>query len=885
MARLLEAFKRIFSGSKDDHLSAGELEVLRADFRERYHNFKLLLAANNKALEIMSDMEEAAGSGRPFGMSFIRANCTAISVNVYQIVKKMEALAPGKYDDLSERFKAIQESINQLLAANPAPPGERLVIPLDEVDKDLADQVGAKMANVGEMKSRLGLPVPEGFVISARAYQRFFEHNDLQAEIYRRVQAATLERMDQAFALSSDIQQLVIKAQVPPDLAQAIHEAYAALAARTHAGVTVSMRSSALGEDAAGTSFAGQYRSQLNVNAEHLIEAYKEIVASKYSLQAVTYRNNRGIRDEDVAMCVGCMAMVPAKAGGVVYTRNALNIRDQSIHVTSVWGLPKSVVDGSADCDLFVLDRSPQPQVIERRIGFKERKFVCYPEEGVCRLDLTEGPDANLPSLGDAEASRVAVIARQLEEYYGEPLDIEWAMDEQGVVYLLQCRPLKQFKGAECSVSAQPVVVEGAKALLTGGVTASPGVAAGPVHWVRKDRDALTFPQGAVLVVAQSLPRWAALLSRAAAVVALQGGVAGHLANVAREFEVPALFGLPGLEQALADGQLVTVDAQGLAIYEGRVESLLALSSEKKNLMAGSPVHNTLLAVMGYIAPLTLIDPDSPAFKPANCQTLHDLTRFCHEKSVHEMFSFGKNHHFNERASRQLYYRVPMQWWIINLDDGLKEEDGGKYVRLENIDCLPMLALWEGMVAVPWEGPPPVNARGMASIFFQATTNKSLETSVKTNYANRNYFMISKNFMSLYSRFGFHFSTIETMVSERATENYVSFSFKGGAANFERKLARVHFVAEILEEYGFRVQIKEDAAFARQEGLEQAAMEDQLKMLGYLIIHTRQLDMVMGDAGAVSHFRAKMRRDLQETLGVPPPRNGAALEAQPAHAA
>jgi pyruvate,water dikinase len=461
----------------------------------------------------------------------------------------------------------------------------------------------------------------------------------------------------------------------------------------------------------------------------------------------------------------------------------------------------------------------------------------------------------------------LARAALRLEKHYGTALDIEWAICPQGRVHLLQCRPLRQIKAAGAEQAA-PSILAGAHALVSGGVTASSGVAAGPVYWVRMDRDALQFPEGAVLVVAQSLPRYAALLSSAGAVVAAQGGVAGHLANVAREFEVPALFGLEGLEDKLVDGQTVTVDADGLAVYEGRVEQLLAKAEHKTNLMAGSPVHQTLVKVMAFIAPLTLIDPDAAAFQPAGCQTLHDLTRFCHEKSVHEMFSFGKNHHFSERSSKQLYYRVPMQWWVINLDDGLLDDDAGKYVRLENIACVPMLALWEGMIAVPWEGPPPVDARGFASILFQATTNQALVTTVKSSYANRNYFMISKNFMSLYSRFGFHFSTIETLVSERASENYVSFSFKGGAANFERKLARVHFVAELLEEYGFRVNIKEDAAFARLEGLAEEAMKDQLKMLGYLIIHTRQLDMVMSQPAAVAHFRTKMRKDLRDVLGV-----------------
>jgi pyruvate,water dikinase len=142
-------------------------------------------------------------------------------------------------------------------------------------------------------------------------------------------------------------------------------------------------------------------------------------------------------------------------------------------------------------------------------------------------------------------------------------------------------------------------------------------------------------------------------------------------------------------------------------------------------------------------------------------------------------------------------------------------------------------------------------------------------TSVKSSYANRNYFMISRNFCSLYSRFGFHFSTVESMVSERASENYISFSFKGGAADFGRRLARTQLVAALLEEYGFRVQVKEDAAFARIEGLDQKTMEDRLKVLGYLSMHTRQLDMVMSDPRALAHYAAKLRQDLAGVCPLP----------------
>jgi pyruvate,water dikinase len=212
-----------------------------------------------------------------------------------------------------------------------------------------------------------------------------------------------------------------------------------------------------------------------------------------------------------------------------------------------------------------------------------------------------------------------------------------------------------------------------------------------------------------------------------------------------------------------------------------------------------------------------------------------------------------------------------MQWWVLDLDDGLRNEIEGKYVTLGDIRCAPMLALWEGMTAVPWEGPPAMSGRGFASVLFEATANPALATPYKRPYANRNYFMVSRTFMNLQSRFGFHLCQVEALVSERRQENYASFNFKGGAASAERRIARVVFLGELLEEQGFRVRLTEDTAAARLNGLGEDAMKDQLRVVGYLLMHTRQLDMVMSDPSAVEHYRAKMRADI-ETL-----RGGAAL--------
>jgi pyruvate,water dikinase len=226
------------------------------------------------------------------------------------------------------------------------------------------------------------------------------------------------------------------------------------------------------------------------------------------------------------------------------------------------------------------------------------------------------------------------------------------------------------------------------------------------------------------------------------------------------------------------------------------------------------------------------------------------------------MFEFGRRHRFPRHAAKQLHYNVPMQWWLLDLEDGFTQEIAGKYVHLDEITCRPMLALWDGMVAVPWEGPPAMSGRGFASVLFEATANPALATPFRKPYAQRNYFMISRNFMNLQSRFGFHFAAVEALVSQRELENYLSFSFKGGAADMGRRSTRVRLVAEILEEHGFSVTIVEDTVTARLAGLPETAMEQRLRVVGYLLMHTRQLDMAMADPAAVRYYGDKIRRDL-----------------------
>ena len=311
-------FKRRQEGKIRDAERARD--EIRLAFTRRYLNFKTLLSLNDKVLEIINEMEQTLEGDQGFGMAFIRSRCTALSVNLFKIIQSLNAITTDRNKNLLPVFDGIWARIDQELKKKKNPLQGEWVLPLEAVDKSMADRTGNKMANLGEVKNQVGLPVPEGFVITASAYDYFLEKNQLQDEINRRIQFLEPSDIARLHETSSEIQKSIINAVLPPELEETIFSAHRNLINKTGQGTRVSMRSSALGEDAQEASFAGQYRSLLNVSPEYLIPSYKEILASKYSVPAMAYRLNKGFLDEDIVMGVGCMAMIQAEAAGVIYS-------------------------------------------------------------------------------------------------------------------------------------------------------------------------------------------------------------------------------------------------------------------------------------------------------------------------------------------------------------------------------------------------------------------------------------------------------------------------------------------------------------------------------------------------------------------------------------
>ena len=201
-----------------------------------------------------------------------------------------------------------------------------MVLPFEALKPDMARAGGGKATNLATIRNLLGIPIPEGFVITAHAFERFIEESGVAKSIDEMLAEITPEMTEEMEAKCKAIQEMVLNAEVPPAIADEILWAYAVLEAKNRKNVRIAMRSSAVGEDTEA-SFAGQYITVLNVTKDNLLDAYKAVLASKYSPRAILYRLSYGLDDRDTPMGVAGIVMVDSRASGVLYTVDPSNPR------------------------------------------------------------------------------------------------------------------------------------------------------------------------------------------------------------------------------------------------------------------------------------------------------------------------------------------------------------------------------------------------------------------------------------------------------------------------------------------------------------------------------------------------------------------------------
>lgn len=791
----------------------------------------------------MSRLETVAQGDFVFDMQYIRARSDLILASCKEIIEELNSLGDNRYAALVPIYEGIKTHIQQELAGSSSQTRDSWTLPLSQVDRRLLTEVGGKNANLGEIKNHVHLPTPDGFVLTAEAYRQVLAENHLTQRLAAFFQEVDPENLEDLTEKSRLMREQILQARIPSQLSEEVDRQYERLAKTLGRQPRLALRSSGLYEDQE-YSFAGQFLTKLNVSLQQFFPSYLEVLASQCSPAALVYLGQKGLTHRELAMSVGCLAMVPAHASGVLFTEDPVGSRAGVMVIEAAWGLGPTVVEGTLIPDRYLLAKKGEVSLLEQHISPKPFRLTSASTgEGLAKEAVPDSEKFQ-PALTQEELLVLGRYGRQLEEYFGEPQDIEFAVDAQGQVVILQSRPLTVSQPQ--SEATPPAHFQDHPMLIDQGTIACFGVAAGPVFIIESDEDLVRFPEGAVLVARYTSARYGAVIHKATAMVVDIGSATSHLAILAREFKVPALVDTEKATQVLQTGQEITVDADHQRVYQGRVEELLQSSAQKQPMLAETPLYTSLRRVLRWITPLNLTDPKLTDFTPGSCKTLHDITRFAHQMGIAEMFEIGEQARKEEIYMVRLKTNIPLNLYLIDLGGGVRDGHPGKFVSPDDIVSVPMRALWKGInhPEVSWAGPVTMDTRGLYSVFTRSLTASAPQHG---DFWIRTLAIVSKNYLNFSSRLGYHFATIDAYMGEVRNDNYISFRFKGGAADEYRRGLRARFLGRILLKLDLEVEITGDLVVAKLGKYPQHLMEEKLDLLGRLMACSRQLDMVMGD--------------------------------------
>jgi rifampicin phosphotransferase len=311
---------------------------------------------------------------------------------------------------------------------------EPLILKLDSADATL-EMIGGKGASLARM-AEAHLPVPPGFHITTHAYRRFIDENHLTDAILSAARQARAEDPATLDHASAQIQSLIVQGAIPHDIADLIREWYTELGSDDP---PVAVRSSATAEDLPEMSFAGQQETYLNVRGnEHVLDAVKRCWASLWAARAIGYRMRNNIPPEDVTLAVVVQQLVPADAAGILFTANPMTGARDQIVINAAWGLGEAIVGGHVTPDTFIVNKETNA-LESQEVADKEIMTVRSPEG--TRAEPVPAERRKESALNPNQVIELSQLGMKIERLYGQPMDIEWAMQD-GQFFILQARPI-----------------------------------------------------------------------------------------------------------------------------------------------------------------------------------------------------------------------------------------------------------------------------------------------------------------------------------------------------------------------------------------------------------------------------------------------------------
>ncbi|HUB01791.1 MAG TPA: PEP/pyruvate-binding domain-containing protein [Terriglobales bacterium] len=313
--------------------------------------------------------------------------------------------------------------------------------------------VGGKGGSLGELTGA-GIAVPPGFVVATGAFESFLCALEKEDPIRSCVEALCDYQLDEITRLSKQLRARIEDAPLPDVLQAEILGAHAELCG-DKADRPLAVRSSATTEDAEDASFAGLQDTYLWVMGAHPTLKYvRSCWASLYSVPSIAYRRKHRMPESGVAMAVVVQQMVDARTAGVMFTRSPLTGDRSVVTIEGTWGLGSAVVSGEVTPDRFVIAKITG-EISVRDISDKHIQHVPAAGGGINEIKTPENL-RRVPCISDSELAELKEIGRRVERHYGRPQDIEWAIDPDGKIFLLQSRPETVWSSKEAKPVAKP---------------------------------------------------------------------------------------------------------------------------------------------------------------------------------------------------------------------------------------------------------------------------------------------------------------------------------------------------------------------------------------------------------------------------------------------
>ncbi len=442
-----------------------------------------------------------------------------------------------------------------------------------DLTKDSIPVAGGKGSNLGEMFN-LDLPIPGGFAVTAQTYGKYIEETKIKIKIEEFLKGLNVDDTETLQKTAKKIQELITSTPIPEDMADEIKDSYDLLGTGKDAHdlvegkeVFVAVRSSATAEDLPEASFAGQQATYLNVKGKQkVVSAVLACWASLFTARAIYYREKNNFDHNKVLISAIVQKMVNSEQSGIMFTVNPVTNNDKEIVIEAVYGLGEMIVGGEVNPDLYIVNKENKEI---KKIEVKKQEI------GLFRSEEGQNEKRKIPEdlqmrqiIPDSHVRELARFGKIIEEHYGKPQDIEWAI-ENDKVYIVQARAVTTFK--KQSGQEDESTIEEGKILLKG-ETASSGVYSGQVKIVNDASELSKIEKGDVLVTTMTTPDMVPAMQKAGAIITNEGGMTCHAAIVSREMGTPCIVGTEHATEVLKEGQTVTVHASRGIVYAGKLE-------------------------------------------------------------------------------------------------------------------------------------------------------------------------------------------------------------------------------------------------------------------------------------------------------------------------